>query len=462
MAIAKQAGIIIAGLAGDSGKSLVSLGLIRSLTNKNLKVAVFKKGPDFIDSEWLGRAAKTKAYNLDTFLMDTLTVQSSYSKVTSGCDFAVIEGNRGLYDGMDAEGSHSTAQLSKLLKLPVILVINCTKMTRTVAAIVLGCKIMDETVNLAGVILNKVGTKRQESVIKEAITIETGIPVLGSIPRLREQLLPSRHLGLVTAIEHSNTEEVIENISEVFSKYVNISELLKIAKSTEQNIVKTKHKNILQCSKKVKIGVLKDKAFLFYYPENLKSLEDNGAELIEISPLSDELLPEIDALYAGGGFPEIYAEQLCKNKSFRLSLAKRIDKGLPVWAECGGLMYLSKAIKCSDKEYEMVGTLPIMIEQMKKPQGHGYVLAEVDNENPFLTLNTKFKGHEFHYSRVIGDIQSLNSYISIKRGTGIGAKRDGLNYKNIVANYTHLHALSMPDWGEKVVKATLGTKYELA
>ncbi|MBU1073994.1 cobyrinate a,c-diamide synthase, partial [bacterium] len=361
MARAKLPRLVLAGLAGDSGKSLVSLGLIRALRHRGLDVAPFKKGPDFIDAAWLGAAAGTPCRNLDTFMMPQEAILASLAAGGRDASVAVVEGNRGLYDGVDAGGSHSTAELAKLIGAPVVLIVDVTKSTRTVAAQVLGCRLLDPEVRLAGVILNRVGTRHQEKVIREALAADTGLPVLGAIPRLRDQHLPSRHLGLVTALEHPEVEETLERVAGIVAEHTDIPALLALAGEAADLPPVEDARAAAPATggrRRVRIGVLRDRAFSFYYPENLAALESAGARLQPISPLTDDALPVIDGLYAGGGFPEVYAAQLSANRPLREALARQIDEGLPVWAECGGLMYLSRALVIDGVAHEMVGALP--------------------------------------------------------------------------------------------------------
>jgi cobyrinic acid a,c-diamide synthase len=456
---AKLPRLVIAGLAGDSGKSLVALGLIGALRGRGNRVAPFKKGPDFIDAAWLGAAAESPCRNLDTFMMPRDAILTSLAVGARDADLAVVEGNRGLYDGMDATGSHSTAQLAKLIGSPVLLVVDVTKTTRTVAAQVLGCRVLDREVEIAGVILNRVGTRRQEKVIRQALADATDVPVLGAIPRLEDQHLPSRHLGLVTAMEHPATRETLEKVARIVEEHVDVPALLEVSRRAADLSpvdVPIDEEPSPDGKSKVRIGVLRDRAFSFYYPENLAALEAAGAELCEISPLVDEALPAIDGLYAGGGFPEEYASELAANGPLLETLARQIDGGLPVWAECGGLMYLSRALIKDEVEHKMVGALPIVVEQRVRPQGHGYVQGCADRANPFLAEGTEFCGHEFHYSRLKSGHQELPTVLSLTKGTGVGGGRDGLQVGNTVAAYTHLHALATPSWAGGLVEAAAG------
>ncbi len=445
--------VIVAGLAGDTGKSLVSLGLVRSLLAAGLRVAPFKKGPDFIDAAWLGAAAGAPGRNLDTYLMPKKAILRSVSSASNYADIAVIEGNRGLFDGMDAQGSHSTAELAKLIGTPVVLVVDATKTTRTVAALVKGCQVTDPQLTIAGVVLNRVGTKRQEKVIREAVTQETGLPVLGAIPKLDKQHLPSRHLGLVTAMEHPDIKEALQKVGEAITRHVDVDAVIDLARGVSDIDAPGPGEETLAAQTGVRIGVLEDEAFSFYYPENLTALEDAGADLSRISPIRDQELPDIDVLYAGGGFPEVHAEKLSANKQLRRALKERIDEGLPVWAECGGLMYLSETLVQDGTSYPMVGSLPIQVEQMQRPQGHGYVSARIDKENPFLEKGTELRGHEFHYSRLSGGVGEIPTAIELSRGAGVGEGRDGIQVGSIMATYTHLHALGTPEWATGLVGA---------
>ncbi len=452
---AELARVIVAGLAGDTGKSLVSLGLARALRGLGRRVAAFKKGPDFIDASWMGAAAGSPARNLDTFVMPESAVLASVASAAPGADIAVVEGNRGLFDGMDAEGSHSTAQLGKLLGAPVILVVDVTKSTRTVAALVLGCRAMDPDLHLGGVILNRVGTVRQERVIRAAIAGATDLPVLGAIPRLREQHLPSRHLGLVPTAEHPKVEEAIDVVARAVAEHVDLDEVSRLASSAPSldSAAPLFSAPSRSDAPRARIGVLRDEAFSFYYPENLEALEAAGGEVVPLSPLADDGIPPIDALYAGGGFPEVHAEGLSANEPFRAALAERIADGLPVWAECGGLMYLSRELCQDGTPHPMVGVLPIRVEQTPRPQGHGYVHGRVDRDNPFLARGTELRGHEFHYSRLLDNGDKVETVLSLERGVGVGRGRDGLQVGNVVASYTHLHALGAPSWAPSLIEA---------
>ena len=449
---------VIAGLAGDTGKTMLSLGIIGALTARDLSVAAFKKGPDFIDAAWLGTAAGSPGRNLDTFMMPRDSILSLISQAGAASDVIVVEGNRGLFDGFDSHGVHSTAQLAGLIEAPVILVVDATKVTRTIAAMVIGCRTVDPYLNLVGVVLNRVGTPRQESVIRSALKAETGLPVLGAIPRIHEQLLPSRHLGLVTEREHPETREVLDRLTEVAQKFVDLDAILALATGAGPLGWEPEEAEAPDPpGPTVRIGVLWDDAFSFYYPDNLTALRSLGAELVPISSLTDEELPSIDALYAGGGFPEIHATELSANIALRRALYRVIADGIPVWAECGGLMYLAESLSFDGRTFPMVGALPIDVEQDSRPQGHGYVQAQVDSPNQFFPEGTEILGHEFHYSRVKDQHGPVDTIMHLDRGVGVGNSRDGIRIKNVIATYTHLHALGTPAWAHGLVNAARGS-----
>jgi cobyrinic acid a,c-diamide synthase len=441
--------LVIAGLSGDSGKTLVSLGLARACASRGLKVAPFKKGPDYIDAAWLSAASSAPGRNLDTFLMDDAGLGEAISR-GHPADLMVVEGNRGLYDGLDAEGSHSTANLAKRMAAPVVLVVDVTKMTRTTAALVLGCLRLDWDVDIQAVVLNRVGTPRQEQVIRDSIAALPDPPVVvGAIPRLRGDPLPGRHLGLVTAVEHPRMEDALERAAAAVRDHVDLDGLLEIAGSA--GVVEFPEWEKRSGSAGVRIGVFRDEAFSFYYPENLEALVAAGAETVEISPLSDPDLPPVDGLYLGGGFPEVHAARLADNASLRVAVGRAAGAGLPVYAECGGLMYLSEKIDMAGATYPMSGVLDLVVEHHPRPQGHGYVEARVDRDTPFFAKGERLRGHEFHYSRVVSGAAMEDTSLRLTRGRGIDAGRDGVSRGSVWASYLHLHALGATGWAPSFV-----------
>jgi cobyrinic acid a,c-diamide synthase len=436
--------LVIAGLSGDGGKTLVSLGLGRALTDRGRTVQTFKKGPDYIDAAWLTAATGRPCRNLDPYLMEESAIGRAVA-AGEGADFFLVEGNRGLFDGVDASGSHSTATLAKLLGAPVILVVNVTKTTRTAAAAVLGCKHLDPELDLAGVILNRVGTSRQERVIREAIETATGVEVVGAIPRIRgEEPLPDRHLGLVTAAEHPRRDEAIARAAAAVAEYVDLDLVERIADRAQD--VSIDVATIRPGRTRVTVGYFSDRAFSFYYPENLETLEAAGARLVAVSPSTDPALPEVDALYIGGGFPEVHASSLVENRAFAESVRAQAGAGLPVYAECGGLMYLARELRVNDVVHPMAGVLDLVVEQTGRPRGHGYETLVIDRANAFFPVGVELKGHEFHYSMVVSGSDVGRTVGSVTRGTGTGKRRDGIVAGNVWASYLHVHASATPDW----------------
>jgi cobyrinic acid a,c-diamide synthase len=451
--------VVVAGLAGDSGKTLVCLGIARALVERGVGVAPFKKGPDYIDAAWLAAAAGRTARNLDTFMMNDEAMGEAVAR-SLPADLLLVEGNRGLFDGLDALGTHSTGELAKRLSAPVLLVVDVTKTTRTAAAMVLGCRVLDPQVELAGVILNRVATARQESLIREALAAVDGPPVVGAVPRLRQaEPLPGRHLGLVTAAEHPDRESAIEQAAELVRGHVDLETVLATASTAPP--FELPRARPTSPGLPVRVAVLHDDVFSFVYPENLEALESGGAELVLVSPRDDRPLPEdVDALYIGGGFPEMYARELAAARSFAGSLFAAVAAGLPVYAECGGLMLLARELIVDGVTHRMTGVLDLVVEHTRRPQGHGYVVGRVDCENHFFPVGTRLCGHEFHYSHVVGGVDAAATAAGLERGTGVGGGRDGIAKGRVWASYTHLHALAVPQWSAGLLSAARVFRHE--
>ena len=447
--------IIIAGIRGGSGKTTLSLAVTAALrAQRGLDVVPYKKGPDYIDAGWLSLAAHHPCYNLDPFLVSKEKVLYSFLEHFTG-GVAVIEGNRGLFDGMDAGGSYSTAELAKLLSAPVILVVDCTKMTRTAAAVIDGIVNFDKEVLIEGIVLNQISGIRHESVIREAVGKYCSVPVIGAIPRLKHGEMPERHMGLTPYHEHEDAAGMISFAGTLANKYIELDNIVRIANSAEpiddystpQGATAVRDKNP-EAGNAVRIGVFRDAAFQFYYPENIEELKKWGAEIIEVNAISGSSLPFLDALYIGGGFPETNALHLAQNVSFLDSVRQAAQNGMPIYAECGGMMFLGEAIVMNGRRYQMAGIFPLVFEMRQKPEAHGYTVVEVDESNPFYPVGTVLHGHEFHYSAVLEyDGKEPTSLVfAMKRGCGIADKRDGICYKNVLGTYTHIHALGTPEW----------------
>jgi len=447
--------LLIAGSGGDSGKTLVTLGLIQVWRREGLEIIPFKKGPDYIDPAWLTLASDVDTHNLDTWMMGHEGVVRSFTRYSSSEALNLIEGNRGLHDSMDTRGTHSSAIVARLLKTPVILVLPVTKVTRTAAASILGIKLLDKKVDIAGVILNRIGGSRHETVVRQAIEEETGIPVLGAVPQHSGDILPNRHLGLVTPSEHVQARRAVEIAGEMIGDAVDTDRLLVIARSTDAMTYSVADKPVpgkLEC--RCRIGYFCGSAFTYYYPENLDDLKAAGCSLVKINPLEAVSLPDIDALYIGGGFPETHAALLSENQRFMQSVSEAAAKGLPIWAECGGLMFLARQLEWQGKAYPMAGVLPVDVVVHDRPQGHGYQEVKVYDENPFLERGTLIRGHEFHYSQV-RSADNLSTAFKVLRGSGIGSKRDGIVKNNILASYLHIHSAATPEWSRGFVNAAV-------
>jgi len=450
--------IIVAGLAGGSGKSVVAVGLTAALTRKGMKVVPFKKGPDYIDAGWMKLAAGSNCYNLDPYLMQEEVIKNSFLENSNGADIAILEGNRGLFDGVNPEGGYSTAELAISLSLPVLLVVNCSKTTRTVAAMVLGCMKLDERVDIRGVVLNQIATKRHKSIVTQAVEKYTGLPVLGAIPRMKRDIFPMRHLGVTPYQEYEGSEQAMNMLAETAAAHLDLERIEDVMADIKPL---AKGNPAEMPDNKLRIGLLVDAAFQFYYSENLEALEREGAKLIAINALEEPCLPELDGLYIGGGFPETSAKLLAANRSFRGSIKTAVEKGLPLYAECGGLIYLGESIELEGRVYPLTGVFPIRFGMSKKPQAHGYSVFEADRQNPFYTEGLEVKGHEFRYSVILewqGNAEEL--VLKMKRGTGFMEGRDGLVKQNVLALYTHIHALGTPEWAKNFMACCRRVKKE--
>ncbi|MBI5569854.1 MAG: cobyrinate a,c-diamide synthase [Desulfomonile tiedjei] len=448
--------IMIAALKGGAGKTFITTGLLAAFCRRGLAPAVFKKGPDYIDAGWLGLAAGTDCYNLDTYLMPSETVVRSFVSRSLGKEIAVVEGNRGLFDGVDTQGTYSTAELAKLLQVPVVLIVDATKMTRTAAAVVLGCREMDPAMTLKGVILNRVAGARHERVLRQAIEEATGIPVVGSVGKLASTNFPQRHLGLLPLHEHPLARDFVDEAASLAEQSVDLGRLVRIAGDAPAFLCDLPAASEFPepgTRAGLRIGVIRDSAFQFYYPENLEALERSAGSLISVTALEPAELPDLDALYIGGGFPETHAEQLAQNVVFKRSLLRAITRGLPVYAECGGLMYLARNLCIDDRVYPMVGAFPIDTTLQKSPKGLGYIRVQVEKPNPFYPVAAVLTGHEFHYSFVPG-LAEMDASCAFKvlRGHGMDGVRDGFWQYNALGTYMHVHALGEPSWAEAIVR----------
>ena len=446
--------LVIAAPQGRSGKTTVTLGLCAAFKGRGLAVQPYKKGPDYIDPSWLSEAADHPCRSLDPFFyQQPEALLRAFARSARKVDISLVEGNHGLYDSFDETGIGSTAAVARTLDAPILLVLNATRIGRSAAAIVHGCQTFEPGTNIAGVVLNNVAHGRHENRIRQAIESHCHIPVVGAIPRDEKLTIPDRHLGLVPRAEEDAHLSAITACQQAIERCLDLDAVLTIARSEAPLSVPDQDhaaNPVIQPSQ-VKIGILRDRVFTFYYPANLEALEEAGAELVFIDALRDTDLPSIDALYIGGGFPEMFMDELSANVVLRAAMRDAVENDLPVYAECGGLMYLSQRIVWGEKSAEMVGVLPCDVEMTAKPQGHGYVIARVENENPFFAPGTVLRGHEFHNSRIVCNMPLGNTAYRLSRGHGLGDDRDGIIYRNVLASYVHLHSGGAPDWARGLV-----------
>jgi len=495
----------------SSGKTTVAIGLCAAFAQRGLHVQPFKKGPDYIDPMWLGQAAGHACYNLDFYTMARDEISVAYARHAHAADLTLIEGNKGLYDGLDLDGSNSNAALAKLLGSPVVLVIDAQGMTRGIAPLILGYQEFDRDVHIAGVILNQLGGRRHESKLRAVIEHYTDVPVLGAILRDPEMEIVERHLGLMPSNEAPQAAVRIAAIARRVAEQVDLDGLLEVsaaspAKKTQGNVAVPLQEestssfpsplqgegqdggsslNSRQPQSKdhphpnpppergrgstistlsvpasvVKIGIARDAAFGFYYPDDLAALQQAGAQLIPINTLRDQSLPDIDGLFIGGGFPETHMAALEANNALRGAIRSAIENGLPSYAECGGLMYLARRITWKEHSHAMVGVIPGDIVMHARPQGRGYVRLRERAQHPWpLHSGAEIPAHEFHYSSLDNLAPGVVFAYDVLRGSGVDGAHDGLIYKNLLASYTHLRDVNAHHWAQRFVEFVRSSK----
>jgi len=434
----------------SSGKTTVSIGIAAALAARGLAVQTFKKGPDYIDPMWLARASGRPCFNLDFNAQTHAEITASVASRAAHASLALIEGNKGLHDGVDIEGSDSSAALAKLLAAPVILVIDTLGMTRGVAPLVLGYRDFDPGIKIAGIILNKVGVRRQEEKVRQALERYTDIPVLGALPRTGDFAIEERHLGLMTPMETPGPRAAIERMRRAVESGIDLDRLLAAAASAPPLSYRAAAPQT-PARQDVRIAIARDNAFGFYYPDDLEAFERLGAKLCFFDALADSRLPDADGLFIGGGFPETQAAQLEANASLRADIAHKIRCGLPTYAECGGMMYLARSIRWRDASYEMAGIIPAGAVMHARPQGRGLAVLEETSSAPWpaaagTTGPARIPAHEFHYASLENLDPSLRYAYKVLRGTGISDGRDGIVLGNLLANFSHLRATGDNPW----------------
>ena len=446
-------GIYISAAHKSSGKTTVMLGLVRALHDIGLVVSPFKKGPDYIDPAWVARAAVRPCYNLDFYTSTSVEIESLFASRSVGADISVIEGNKGLYDGMDVGGSDSNAALAKLLDVPVVLVIDTVGMTRGIAPLLMGYRHFDRDVRIGGVILNRVGGPRHEAKLIESVEHYTDIPVLGAIPRFRGEMIEERHLGLVPAQEEKAADKTIAHLADTVRDHVDLDRMIVLARTAGNPVLpeSTPIPPPTLLRRPLRIGIARDEAFGFYYADDLERFLAHGTEIVWLDMIRDSGLPDLDGLFIGGGFPETAMKGLSGNVSMRRSVKRAIEGGLPTYAECGGLMYLSRSISWNGAEAEMVGVIPGHVTMSPRPHGRGYIQLRETNASPWpgREAGKVIAGHEFHYSELRDLPADATFAYEVLRGTGIAGGHDGFVYKNLLASYAHLRDAEQNHWVDR-------------
>ncbi len=448
-----MAHILISAAHKSSGKTTISLGLCAALAQDGLTVQPFKKGPDYIDPMWLSKAAGRNCYNLDFFTMGRDEILSIFTRQMRDADIGLIEGNKGLYDGLDLDGSNSNAALATLLNAPVILVLDARGMTRGIAPLVLGYQAFDTDVKIAGVILNNVGGKRHEAKLRAILEHYTDVAVLGAVHHDNDLVIDERHLGLIPSNESARADAKIRQVANIIAGQIDLAAISNIAATAVQPVPTTPPAPIAARDIDVRIGIARDSAFGFYYPGDLEALKQSGAELVFFNTLRDAQLPDVDGLFIGGGFPETHMDQLEANLELRNTIRAAIDSGMPAYAECGGLMYLARRIHYKGTSRDMVGVVPADVMMHTRPQGRGYVRLRETGQGlwPMSGSQAEICGHEFHYS-ALNDLATLPFAYEVLRGTGIDGTHDGIVYKNLQANYAHLRDVEKNHWATRFIE----------
>ncbi|HDN25989.1 MAG TPA: hydrogenobyrinic acid a,c-diamide synthase (glutamine-hydrolyzing) [Thioploca sp.] len=462
--------LLISAAHKSSGKTTISLGLCAALTARGIIVQPFKKGPDYIDPLWLTQAANRSCHNLDFYTMNAAEIRHNFAQHSLTADISLIEGNKGLYDGMDVKGSNNNAALAHLLGAPVVLVIETQGMTRGVAPLILGYQLFDKNTHIAGVIFNQVGGERHESKLRESMEYHTDVPVIGAVRRDSRLVIKERHLGLMPNNEDNQAQNKINTIAELIAAQVNLEQLHNIAQQATPALHSSKSTIRSQRSlhkPDIRIGIIRDAAFGFYYAGDLEALEAAGAELVFIDALHDSQLPAVDALFIGGGFPETQMEQLSNNNSLKKDIRAAIERAMPVYAECGGLMYLSRQLTWRGKTAVMVGALPFDTVMEARPQGRGYVHLRETGHGLWPLLDSaeqpaEFYAHEFHYSKTINLPANLTFAYQVLRGHGVNGSHDGVIYKNTLASYIHLRDVENNPWTQRFVEFARKHKQSLS
>jgi len=424
--------LVIAGATSGVGKTSITSAIIFGVKNRGYSVQPFKVGPDYIDPSYLSSISKNDAKNLDVWLMGENELVQSFVK-NSASDVSVIEGVMGYYDGFGGKTNFaSTHHVASLLKAPTILVLDASKAARSIAATALGFAKFHRNSRIVGIILNKIGSQKHENMCKQALA-NLKIPILGSIVKNSESM-ESRHLGLIPVKEQKSLQNKIRKVSREISDGLDIDKIVQICKNVPQ-LPKARPKKFKKPTSTVAIAL--DSSFNFYYHDNLEALRREGAKLKFFSPVSDKKIPACDLIYIGGGFPEVLGQSLERNTTMRRLIKKRAEEGTTIYAECGGLMYLTKSISFGNKKYKMVGLFDAET-QMTKKMTLNYTEGRI-RSNCIISAPAKFRAHEFHYSKIRNLPRDAKLVYDLKIGEGISGKKDALSEYNTLASYCHLY-----------------------
>ena len=444
--------VLISAAHKSSGKTTVTIGLCAALVARGLCVQPFKKGPDYIDPMWLSAASQRACHNLDPYLSGDVAMLRTFARHAASADVSIIEGNKGLYDGLDLDGSNSNAAVAHSLGLPVVLVIDARGMTRGIAPLLLGYQAFDRNLKLAGVILNNLGGSRHEAKLRAVIEHYTDMAVVGAVQCDKRLAVDERHLGLMPNVELDNATKKIGLIGEIIAAQVDLDRILAIAGEAPP-LAQPATSPVLPRQtrgKPLRIGIARDKAFGFYYAEDLTALEDAGATLVPIDTLHERVLPQLDGFIIGGGFPEVFMGELEANAALRHAIADAIRGGLPTYAECGGLMYLARSLTWCGRTCQMAGVIPGDVVMHERPVGRGYAhLAPSENLPWKLELPASVRGHEFHYSSLDNLPSDTRFGWRVLRGHGVDGRQDGIVIGNLLASYAHLRGVD--SWVEAFV-----------
>ncbi|QWV93077.1 cobyrinate a,c-diamide synthase [Geomonas oryzisoli] len=440
--------IVIAAPHSGSGKTTVTLGIMAALRRRDLKVAPFKVGPDFIDPGYHTLVTGVPSVNLDGWMCAPSFLRDTFALHAASADVAVIEGVMGLFDGIDGvSDAGSTAQVAKELAAPVILVVDARSQARSAAALVGGFAGFDPAVRVAAVIFNNVASANHERILREALEAHLPeVPVLGCLPRDASLAIPSRHLGLTTAEDNPLSAEFLDHLVEVVERHLDLELLLGMG---QQDLPALPHGAQATAEpdnrpQPVRIAVARDAAFCFAYPDNLRLLEENGAEVCCFSPLEEEALPEgIGGIYLPGGYPELFAEKLAANEPMKRAIRQSIEAGMPVYAECGGFIYLTEGLAGGEGTFQLVGIFPVRTRMLPRRKALGYREIELVEDAVIGTRGTVARGHEFHYSEMEEMPEGFERLYRVSR-KGVDLGGEGYRYRNCLASYIHLHFGSSP------------------